>query len=181
MAGVVFLSLLGSICKHKLLPFDMRPLNANLSVTTDLTFANSTSHISRYVSRILIIQESTDPSLYLGSAVCWSGGCGQQEGAGGAASLQEGPPVRAAIWFRQHHSLHHLEVQGSATDRARSGGWCGSDCRRRLLRHTAPVFLPWCPLVVCQGFAVPWCCVAALLLVFLLLLLVLGIAGVSMD
>ena len=82
-----------------------------------------------------------------GLTVRRSCGCGEPEGTGGAAQVQEGPPVRPALRLRQHHRLHHVKVQGAAADRAGARCGRGGDGRRRLLRHPAAGIFPRRPLI----------------------------------
>jgi len=77
-----------------------------------------------------------------GLTVRRSCGCGEPEGTGGAAQIQEGPPVRPALRLRQHHRLHHVKIQGAAADRAGARCGRGGDGRRRLLRHAAAGIFP---------------------------------------
>lgn len=77
-----------------------------------------------------------------GAAVCGRGGRGEPEGPGRAAEVQERPPLRAAVRLRQHHRLHHVEVQGAAADCARPRRRRGGHRRWRLLRHPAAGVLP---------------------------------------
>ena len=77
-----------------------------------------------------------------GLTVRRSCGCGEPEGTGGAAQVQEGPPVRPALRLRQHHRLHHVKIQGAAADRAGARCGRGGDGRRRLLRHAAAGIFP---------------------------------------